>query len=179
VYRWAKACDTTSTLREITMEIQSTDLKKAIIEATKINPSAATIPSKLSDVVVPVIDVSPAHNRIIDFVSTGAATNNTGATLFTTATDKDFYLTNVSISMIKDVTATSTGSYVSVIMGGSTKTIARIVGITLTVQQGNMVVNFPVPIKLDRGTLVTVNNTTNVANVSALATVYGYYVDNF
>jgi hypothetical protein len=179
VYRWAKACDTTLALREITMEIQSTDLKKAIIEATKINPSAATIPNKLSDVVVPVIDVSPAHNRVCEIVRAASAVNATSTTIYTTPTDKDFYLTAASISTIKDVTATSLASFIETNIGGAARQILYIIGLTLTVQSGQTSISFPVPIKIDRGVNIIIAHTTNVANVSSRGLIYGYTVDNF
>lgn len=163
------------------MEIQSKDLKTAIIESTKINPSVNKIPSTLSPVIAPVIDVNPNHNRISNIVKANRLLNATSLTLYTTPTDKDFFVTGIQMSIAKDATATATVMRINAtnFEDGSLISLARIDGFTLTAQTLTTQQSYPTPIKLSRGSTITINSDTGVANVVVTAVLTGYTVDNF
>jgi len=127
----------------------------------------------VSDIIVPVVNVSPVINNI----KNAGATNATSATVYTTPTDKDFYLTNATISVIKDVTSTSAGSTVRVFVNGVQSIILDLAGITLTPQTLSQTMSFVPPIKLDRGSVVVVTNGTNVANIKTDCSILGYTVE--
>lgn len=124
-----------------------------------------------------VSDVNPSHNRFCDVAVAATLTNGTSQTIYTTPTDKDFYLTSANCSVIKDVTSTSTDTTIVVTIGGSTTAVLRIAGITLTAQSGSMSQTFNTPIKIDRGTGISLQNTTNVANINAKGCITGFTVD--
>jgi hypothetical protein len=131
------------------------------------------LPSELNDTIVPVFDVRPPANiiRTASAVNTGAA-----QTLYTTPTDQDFFLTNALIGVIKDVTATSTNSQLKVTIDGVARTILNIPGLTLTVQNQSVPMAYPNPIKVDRGTNITLENSTGVGNVTSTAAVVGFLI---
>jgi hypothetical protein len=120
-----------------------------------------------------VCDVHPMHNRVADVVisGTGSATSNT---IYTTPTDQDFYLCGACLSLIKDVTSTSTLTQLKVSSGGLLRTLLHFIGFTLTVQADSIACNFNPPIKVDRGTAITLNHGTAAATISGAASVWGY-----
>jgi hypothetical protein len=156
--------------------INNTQLSKELIDGAKIQVSHDKIPTQLADKVVPVMEVNPKSFRRINVVK---QTQNTGttATIYTTPTDKDFYLVGYNLSLIKDVTATSVLTRLRAVIDGATVDIAQIMGITLTPQERTISNSFSVPIKLDRNTTLTVANSTNVANTNTGCSIIGYTVE--
>lgn len=131
------------------------------------------VPNQTSDKVVLTYDYSNA--KYCDIVRRAAAVNSTSGTIYTTSTDEDFYLCGASLSVIKDATSTSIASQIRVIIGGGTYQILDIAGITLTAATGSQTITFNPPLKIDRGSSILVTNSTNVANVSADACIFGFY----
>jgi hypothetical protein len=125
--------------------------------------------------IMPVIEVNPKLMRTVDIHLRNAAINATSATLGILNSTEDFYIVACELSMLKDVTATSTASQLKANIGGATRVLLEIIGLTLTAQSGSVSVSFPHPVKIDKGTSITVANSTNVGNVSAVGIVYGYY----
>lgn len=126
--------------------------------------------SQVSDIIIPVIPVLPIAN----IVETGTVTNATSGTVFTTPTDKDFYLTGASLSMIKDVLSQSVSTDLRAVLRGITIFPLTIRSISLTIQNDSKAQIFNPPIKLDRGTTVTITNSNATAEITASATIYGY-----
>lgn len=158
--------------------IHNTDLSKELKEGAKLQQLRDRIPSELADKVVPVMEVNPKLLRRANIVRRSTASNATVATIYTTPSDKDFYLTGVAIAIIKDATSTSASSYISITIDGASQIFVHIPELTLTAQTGQMALSLPTPIKVDRGTAITINNSTNVANISATGTIVGYTVEN-
>jgi len=158
-------------------QINNGELIKGMRDNAKIlqNESA---PNQLAEKVVPVMETNPLLLRRINIHKLANAANATSATIYTTPTDRDFYLTSVSLDLIKDVTATSLNSSVNVtVKGGVSQAILVLRTTTLTIETQNAVLLLPIPMLLERGSNITVTNTTNVANVTASAIITGYVVD--
>lgn len=158
--------------------IYNSELKKELQEGAKTQSFKEIVPSQLADKVVPVMEVNPKLLRRINLVKTAECNNATTATVYTTPSDKDFYLCGGNLSLIKDVTATSVRSGINFTSEGVGCVLLRIVGITLTVEQDTVSISLPYPVKVDRGTNITVTNSTNVGNVFSQGTIYGYIIDN-
>jgi len=126
--------------------------------------------AEVADFIQPVREIEPR----INIARSASAINSTAGTIYATPSDKDFYLTSASLSVIKDVTSTSLRSDVQVVIDGVTQSVLRISGITLTVQADSISQSYPISIKVDRGTNITVTNTTNVGNVTASGCIQGY-----
>lgn len=124
----------------------------------------------INDVIIPNIPINPRVN----IVQSNSAFNATSAVVYTTPSDKDFYITACNLSTFRDATATSTQAYLTVYIDGIMKTIMSISAITLTAGNGEMASAFPYPIKADRGTDIAVRNTTAVGNVRTNAVIMGY-----
>lgn len=129
--------------------------------------------TEASEKVVLTYDYSNA--RYANIVRTGTASNATTATIYTTPSDADFYMTSVTISMIKDATATSVYSGVNFFINGVVYNF-RIDGFTLTAQADSLHCALPAPVKVDRNTAITAINSTNVANVTCRAVITGFEV---
>lgn len=155
-------------------QVLNGNLKRTIseeIHAT--NP--ANMPPVLADYWVPVlVGNSPVFYADDSFTISGTATNATSATILTTDSVKDTYITSVSLAMIKDATSTSVLSAVTCVIDGATRTLTAIPGITLTIQAQTVNVSFPVPIKVDRSSIIAVTNSTATANVLATGSVGGF-----
>lgn len=129
-------------------------------------------PVFVNDIISPVVDVSPKTT----IVKSASAVNATSATIYTTPTDRDFYLTGAMLSTIKDVTAQSTGESIKVFIDGTQVNILTIISITLTVQTDSVSISYD-KIKLDRGSTIVVTNGSGVANVSSNGIIFGYIVE--
>jgi len=157
--------------------IYNTDLTKAIAREAGVQTARDNIPSQIAEKVVPVIDVTPRQNRVCDIVRLGACSNATSATIYTTPADRDFYLVGASISVIKDITSTSTTSNLRVTINGVAQSLLSISTATLTIQTAQNSISLPVPIKCDRNSTITLTSDTNVANFKIQGTIIGYVVD--
>jgi len=127
----------------------------------------------VSDIIMPVVEIK----RICNILKFNSAVNATTATIYTTPSDKDFYLVAAQLSVIKDATSTSGGTSIFVIIEGVSVRLLSIATLTLTAQYSNIANNFPVPIKIDRNTIITVVNSTNNANISGYGSIQGYTVE--
>ena len=157
-------------------KIQNSDTIKEIRDTARLSISEG-FPTALNDKVIPVIDVNPKHARVCDIVKTAVAQNATSATVYTTPTDQDFYLVGWNLNLIKDATSTSTASGIKFTVNGAQAAHSRIASLSLTAQTANIVVVLDKPIKLDRNTTVTIENGTNVANITLYGTIFGYTVN--
>lgn len=158
--------------------IYNSDLTKELVDVAKIQVSRDSTPNQIADKVVPVIDVNPKHSRVLNHATVNTATNSAGVTIYTTPTDRDYFLTQVFLYFIKDVTSTSTYSAIDVVIGGGRYTLLSLPQISLTVQQGGLSISFHRPMKIDRGTTIRLLNSTNVANITSTGGVAGYTVEN-
>lgn len=155
---------------------QNSEIAKRILRDLKISISDG-VPSQISNQIVPVLISNP--ERTPNIIKQASAINSTSSVIYTTPTDRDFYLTNVNIANIKDVTSTSALSYVACLVNGAPSIIVSVSGLTLTPSSASNTISFPYPIKIDRGTQITVNNSTNIANVSTTASIIGYTIDPY
>ncbi|GAI14107.1 unnamed protein product [marine sediment metagenome] len=163
------------------VSIHNSDLKKEIIEGAKIQLSVDNVPQELGKTVVPVMEVNPKFFRKTTILKSGTTKNDTSLIILTTPKDRDFYITSACISLIKDVTSTSTFSGITLYEASNptqVKTILEIAGITLTAQTANMSLNFPNPIKVARGTQIIMKNETGVAEIKAMGGIHGFYVED-
>ena len=158
--------------------ITNSEVIQEIRDSAKIQAGMESIPNQLENKVIPVMEVNPKLLRRINIVKTATANAATSATIYTTPTDQDFYLVSLTLSMIKDSSATSVESSITAIIDGATIKVASIVGITLTAQNDSISLTFPFPMKIDKNTSIYVTNSTNTAVIKSLACIHGYLVNN-
>jgi len=156
------------------VKIQSGEIRRKISEdINATNPGLIT--DLLTDYVVPMLLINDnVYYGEEVFSNSATATNATSATILTTDSVKTTYLTGLTLSVIKDVTATSLASAITVVINGATRTIASIVGLTLTVQNQTIALSFPIPLKVDRSSIIAVTNSTATGNVTSVGCVTGF-----
>ena len=156
------------------LDIQSKEVIDKISDELKVQPSLQ-IPRELMDKIQLVYNVNPFNP--VTIIATAAADNSTAAVVFTTPAERDFYLTSVILSVIKDVNSTSTRSSMNVRINEVNTELIHIAGISVTAQNDVVSLNYNPPIKLSRGGEITVNNTTAVSKIVARASITGYTTD--
>jgi len=158
------------------IRINSQEMKKAFSDNTK---TQVTEQVNIVDnsKVIPIVDVTPWNNKICDIIKFGVATNSTSTTIYTTPTNQDFYLVSATLSTIKDATSTSTNSGLNVVINGANSALLSISSLTLTAQSETVSVSLSTPIKVDRGSNITVTNGTNVANATSRGNIAGFLVN--
>lgn len=158
------------------IQINNAELKKAFSDSTK-TQLLEQVQVVDNSKVIPIVDVTPRKFKNTDIVRRNVCQNATSTTLYTTPSNADFYLTGVSLNVIKDATSQSVSSRVNIIINGATQTILSIEGLSLTAQIESNTISVIRPVKVDRGTNITLTNTNATANITAGATICGY-VDN-
>jgi len=141
-----------------------------ISNALKIDERVEKIPNP-----IPVVEVGikSIKNGLIRGIG---LSNSTQITVLTTSAVADTYITGITLSLIKDATSTSTSVDVRCSINGAVTTLVSIPCFTLTPQITSIYVPFIHPVKLDRGANMTLNSTTNVANIAARVDVQ-YFLD--
>lgn len=159
-------------------QTQNFQLKNKIIDELKLNPVVDNIPSVVNPTIQPVFEVNPKFCNVIE----GASKSTTGSsTLFTTPSDKDFYLVAATVQMIKDATCdhpTGDSALINVIVNGNTEKLCVIGGITLTAQAQTVSISLPIPLKIDRNTSITIAGGSYTAGTMVKSgSIVGYTLD--
>lgn len=157
------------------VEIQSKEVIDKISDELKIQPSMQ-IPRELAKQIQLVYGVNP--QRLIQ-VRNNTASDSTGATIFTTNSERDTFIVGVKITLAKSVLATSTNSTLRAIPFGESTAVflARINYEPVTAGEHIIYINFPFPIKISRNSAVTINNGAAVASIDTSGVVYFYETD--
>lgn len=151
--------------------LKNSRIKNSFIDVLGLNPIQDRIPDTVIPSVQPVFNVGATRCDVCRYAD---ASNSTAVTVYTTPVDKDFYLSSVVLSVVKDATATSVRSAVVVRVDGTDQRVISIPGFSTTAQNQTVSITLSPPIKVDRNTVVSLTNSTNVANVTASACIQGY-----
>jgi len=157
--------------------IYNSDLSRELQDGAKIQVSRDRVPNELAEKVIPVMEVNPKMLRRCNVAASGLAANSAASTVYTSPSDKDFYLVAMALSTIKDATSTSTAARITSTINGASVSLLSIASATLTAQADSTSLTLPIPLKIDRGTSIAVTNTTADANVSTRASIFGYTDD--
>jgi len=158
--------------------IYNSELSKELILGAKIQTSRDRIPTELAEKVIPVMEVNPKLLRVANVVKGNNALNG-DVTIYTTPTDKDFYLTGASLSVVKDATATSTLTrYLITTEESGLGSFLPIGTLTLTAESRSTSINLSTPLKLKRNTTVSITNSTTVGNIATSGSIIGFTIDN-
>lgn len=162
--------------------IYNSNLTKELVDVAKIQTSRDSTPTQLADKVVPVIDVNPKHSRIGNFNVQRIGDNSTGSkTIHTAASDRETYITGISITMIKDAAcdaATASSCQITISVGGLTCSLISLSLITLTAQSFNINREFSIPIKIDKGSTVNWSATYGAGVMVRSCCLNGYTLEN-
>lgn len=137
------------------------------------NPKGESLSDDI-DGIVAVVPLVPAPRIIKSSVASSSGTSNT---FHTTPTDKDFYLSALQLSIVKDSTCdVATGSLtVATTVDGAVVQLARVPIVTLLAQLHDVTIPFPIPVKIDRGVnITTTQGTFTAGNFLRSLTLIGY-----
>jgi hypothetical protein len=148
----------------------NSQVTQEIVRSLKLDTNVDKIPNA-----IPTIEVGLKNSKELLCANT-SNTNSTPINMITTPLDRDFYICGASLSTIKDVTATSALCTLDVTINGQTAVLLSIAGLTLTVQSSTISQTFKNPIKIDRGTIVRITNSTATGNFRSSACIQ-YYLD--
>lgn len=161
--------------------IYNSDLTKELVDAARIQSSRDKVPNQIAEKVVPVMEVNPKLMRRTNYLRNGVLNNATSATIATTPTDRELFITNAMLGYIKDGTSTATLITLDLMLDGGTSNTAviSIPSLSTTAGSDSISVQFANPIKVAKGTLIRIQSDTNIANIRVTGTVQGYTVENY
>ena len=170
------------TPKEKRIFIRNNNVLKSLNSATGfMGYTADNVISEIEQKFQPSIETNPLVVNISNIVRNLTRTTTGSGTIYTTPTDKDFYLVSASLSFIKDATcdqATGTSAAVNVVIDGTTVSTVSTSGLTLTAQSGEVSLSSGYPIKVDRGTTITIGGGAyTVGTLCRAATIQGFTLD--
>jgi len=158
------------------IKIQNADAIQAIRAGAKLSISEG-FPQELTGQALPVMDMTPNFHRFANIVRSVQATTSGTSTLYTTPTDKDFYLTAASLNYEKDVVNDSLLVYLSVVIDGATNNVLRIGKLGTTASKGESSIALSPPIKLDRGSQILIGGSFTAGALNKSGSIIGYTVE--
>ena len=157
------------------VEIQSKEAIDKISDELKVQPSMA-IGRKLSENVQMTYDIAP--KRVVDVVDGTIAATTSTATMVTTPTDRDFFLTGALMGFDKDDVCDGTSISIQATLFGKAETnIFFMSALTLVAQQRDNAMVYNPPIKLARGTTIKLAGAFTAGTMSKSASITGYTTD--
>jgi hypothetical protein len=139
--------------------INNSDLTKELVEGGKIAIAKEQVPTQLADKVVPVMEVNPKLFRRINI----SASITADGTVYTTPSNKEFYLTNISLSASNKTASQDSLCTMTVTPKGYPATVVCYTNFSTSalndVGDGNMNVNFNVPMLLEKSTNLVLAST--------------------
>jgi hypothetical protein len=144
-----------------------------------VNEIRNALKTQINDVIrepIPIIEVNPSIVKN-SLTCSGILINATSQSMIIPL-DRDIYVVSAEMKWIKDVTSTSLSASISYTNELNViSQLLRAAFLTLTAETGSCSITFPHPIKLQRGSGLTITSSTNVGNISVGAVV-SYYTDD-
>jgi len=157
------------------VDIQSKEVIDKISDELKVQP-AMEIPRALAKDIQLVYEVNPTP--LIQTISS-TVSDGTAITIFTTSAVKDTFMVGLSLSVAKDVLATSLFSRITARPFGQAANLEfiRIRYEPVTVGDFIESLSFPHPIKLARGSPISLTNSTAVGSIDTTGIIFFYETD--
>lgn len=152
---------------------QNKRISNFIVDELRLNPISDNIPKTVIPSIQPTFEV----NRKFCNIARSLGSSTTGnKTIFTTPSDKDFYLTSAQFAYVKDVTCdVATGAIsLSATIEGTAQPVISLVLTTLTAERDNQIISFPVPLKIDRNTTIIYGGSFTAGAMSRIGLITGY-----
>lgn len=158
------------------VDIQSKEVIDKMSDELKIQPALA-LPRGLVNSIQPVYSVNPP--KIVNIVKQISRSTTGSPTIFTTPSDRNFYLTSISFSATANSSADNTTYLVTAVPKNqsSSSTLLELRKTTLTAFNGNQFNNYPIPLLLEKGTAITMGSTFSAGTSVHSATITGYTTD--
>jgi len=153
-------------------------IKQDLAEEARLNFMSDAIPDIIGTHIQPVIIIGKKYCDVVRDVT--VSTSGGASTIYTTPTDKDFYLVSATIGVAKTVLCdTATARYsISVVIQGTTRAVLAVPLATLTASSQVATLTFNPPIKVDRGTIISSGTPTFTAGeLNRNVSIVGYISD--
>lgn len=149
---------------------------EAIREKLGIQAARDALPTVSTNYIQPVISADPAFCDV--FKSQSTTSSGAGsATIYSTPTDKDFYLTFLRLGYAKSANCDVANGTLSlnVVINGETISLMAFPIVNLTLQEQHMALYFDPPLKIDRNsTILQTGHTFTVGTFGRRSAVAGY-----
>jgi len=132
------------------------------------------IPTELGNTVIPTLDINP---NITNLCRNGSQALTATAAIYTAPTDCDFYLDYVVLGMTKDATSDLVVAACQIVQDGRTVRVAILPLQTTTAGSWSQVVSFPKPVKVDRGSAVSVSGAFTVGTCDKHLALGGHLLE--
>jgi len=132
---------------------------------------------QLSDNVIPVL-VSNPDPKLSSIVLYKSLLSTGAGAVYSVPAGKSLYITSAMLSMNDDAASDNTATSIVCVFNGTATSILSIMKPTLTAYYDSKTISYPVPIKIDEGTSITLQNTFTVGNSAKKCTITGFLVDN-
>lgn len=160
------------------VEIQSKEVIDKMSDELKVQP-AMLLPRELGKMIVPVFNVNASIlTKLLKFVNATASDTTAAETIHQAHAKKRTYIVGFDLTIAKDVFAAGTNTRITVQgLGAVPNVLAFIRYEPLTAGNFNKVITFPVPIEVEKGSIISVKHDNATASIDATATVYFYETD--
>lgn len=156
--------------------IYNEEIMKKILRETRLQQLRDKIPNELADKILPTLNVNPDKSiKITNALSSDA----TSANIKILSTTKDTYIVGVELAVSKD--AVSDSLQVAIrgeVFGLSPFNLTTMrLEPTTAAQNLNSYRVFPFPIKMKKGSTISLTSSTATASIDLMATLFYYEVD--
>jgi len=156
-------------------KINAGDVIQKLIRGLGLSPTADKVPTEVAEKVLPVFNVNPDPEVE---TKTGVASDTTSGTISTTSTTKRTFITSVVLSIAKDVHSTSLFSDLRAFPKG--KSISSLILLRyepLTAGNIHDTLTFTPAIELEKGTAISVRNSTATASIDTHGVISYYEIE--
>jgi hypothetical protein len=150
----------------------SSEVTKQFQDTFKVQTIEGTL-STVATSVTPVYVSNPLYAKII---ASGTRTATGAGTVYTTPTDKLFFLTHLSLSSTQNATADQILVVIKSTVGGKVIELLSIDCETLTARSTQTSISFPFPILLDKGVTITLTQAFTVGSGTARCCLSGFTI---
>lgn len=121
--------------------------------------------------------VYPVNHKFTTIWKASDSSTSGTSTIYTTPTDKDFFLTSISMSITKNATSDNTGLSLTSTIGGAAVALSKILTETLTASSFVVTREFPYPIKIDRGVAISATSAFTAGASSRSVQIGGFILE--
>lgn len=155
----------------------NSSLSRELIEGGRLQ-GIQGVPKEIIDKIQPVMEVNPKLLRVCNFVRHVSSSATGTSTVISATSSFDVYITSINLNVAYDSAADSTTTYLIATVDGVSRTLIEIMKVTLTAQDRGVSLTFPIPLKIDRNTAVSLTKTFTVGTGKVACCIVGFTVDN-
>lgn len=158
-------------------KIYNTECTKGLANNAGIQISVDKVPNELAEKIVPTFETNPRLVRDQRVLASAVRTTTGDATLFTTSSINETYVTGLIFGVIKDATCDKSSGHITIstTIGGASTPLAAIPVLVTTAQSEILTITFAHPIKIDKGVTVVFALCSYTAGLCMRSgTIYGY-----